>query len=110
MTGVPVTGSKDYRALRPGSLLLQLLVVVLAEVILFASYGAREAQFHWATHFLVGLTAASVFLLIRLLRTGAPGPRFLLLTVLGFHLYAMTPDLLFRIGVVTVQVPRGVAR
>lgn len=98
MTGVPVLGSSDYRALRPGSLLLQLLVVVLAEVILFASYGAHEARFHWATHFLVALSAAAVFLLVRLLRTGVPGPR-LLLTVLGFHLYAMTPDLLFRVGV-----------
>lgn len=88
-----------YQALAPAPLLLQLVVLVLAEIALFASYGAHDAQFHWATHFLVALTAAAVFLLAWLLRTGAPGPRLLLLPVLGFHLYAMTPDLLFRIGV-----------
>ena len=93
-----MTGNQAYQALRPVSLLVQLLVVVLAELALFASYGAHEAQFHWATHFLVALTAAALFLLARLLWTGIPGPQFLLLTVLGTHLYAMTPDLLFRLG------------
>lgn len=88
-----------YRALRPRSLAVQLALLVVAEIALFASYDVHEARFHWATHFLVGLTFASLVLLIRLLLTGAPGPRFLLLPVLGFHLYAMAPDLLFRGGV-----------
>ena len=88
-----------YRPLRPISLMVQLVVLVLAEVALYVSYDAHDAQFHWATHFLVALAFTAVLLLARLLLTGTPGPRFLLLTVLGFHLFAMTPDLLFRGGV-----------
>ena len=99
MNGVSAPETPAYRALQPVSLCLQVLLLVVAEVMLFVSYGAHEAQFHWATHFLVALTAAAIFLLAWLLRTGAPGPRLLLLPVLGFHLYAMTPDLLFRVGV-----------
>lgn len=92
-------GPQLYRPLQPISLMLQLVVVVLAEFALYASYDAHDARFHWATHFLVALSFTAVLLLSRLLLTGAPGPRFLLLTVLGFHLFAMTPDLLFRGGV-----------
>ena len=99
MNTAVVPKSRAYQALRPVSMLLQLTFLVLAEIALFASYSAHDAEFHWATHFLVALTAAALFLLFRLLRTGTPGPRFLLLPVLGFHLYAMTPDLLFRVGV-----------
>lgn len=91
--------ARAYRSLHPVSLALQLLALVLAEVALFASYGAHDARFHWATHFLVGLAFTALVLLGTLLLTGAPGPRFLLLAVLGFHLYAMAPDLLFRGGV-----------
>lgn len=91
--------SRAYRPLRPTSLAVQLVVLVLAEIALFASYADHDARFHWATHFLVALAFTSLLLLARLLLTGAPGPRFLLLTVLGFHLYAMAPDLLFRGGV-----------
>ena len=40
-----------------------------------------------------------MLLLARLLLTGSPGLRFLLPAVLGFHLFAMTADLLFRGGV-----------
>lgn len=99
MSDRPATWALSYRALRPRSLLVQLAVLVAAEVLLFASYGAHDARFHWATHFLVGLSFAALWCLARLLLTGAPGPRWLLLTVLGFHLYAMLPDLLFRGGV-----------
>lgn len=99
MTVAPAGWARAYRPLHPLSLSLQLLVLVLAEVALFASYGAHDARFHWATHFLVGLGFTAMLLLGRLLLTGAPGPRYLLLTVLGFHLYAMAPDLLFRAGV-----------
>ena len=98
MSGPPNSSARAYRPLRPVSLAVQLLVLLLAEVALFASYRAHEAKFHWATHFLVGLTAAALFLLVRLLVTGRPGP-LPLLTVLAFHLYAMAPDLLFRGGV-----------
>ena len=99
MSADPDGWSQAYRPLRPFSLALQLVLLVLAEVALYASYSAHDARFHWATHFLVGLAFASLVLLARLLVTGAPGPRLLLPTVLAFHLYAMLPDLLFRGGV-----------
>ena len=90
--------AQAYRPLHPVSLAAQLVVLVVAEVALFASYDVHDARFHWATHFLVALSFTAVLLLARLLLTGAPGPRFLLLTVLAFHLFAMAPDLLFRGG------------
>lgn len=99
MSERPHEWARAYRALHPRSLLAQLVVLVLAEVLLFTSYGAHDARFHWATHFLVGLAFAALWCLARLMVTGAPGPRWLLMTVLGFHLYAMLPDLLFRGGV-----------
>ena len=99
MSARPEAWAKAYRALHPRSLLVQLVILVLAEILLFKSYGAHDARFHWATHFLVGLGFAALWCLTRLLLTGAPGPRWLLMTVLGFHLYAMLPDLLFRGGV-----------
>ena len=99
MSTDPAGWAHAYRPLRPRSLAVQLVVLVLAEIALYASYSAHDARFHWATHFLVGLAYASLVLLFRLLVTGAPGPRLLLMVVLGFHLYAMLPDLLFRGGV-----------
>ena len=93
------TWARGYRPLHPVSLAGQLVVLILAEVVLFASYDAHDARFHWATHFLVALSFTALLLLVRLLLSGAPGPRFLLLTLLAFHLFAMTPDLLFRGGV-----------
>ena len=99
MNAAPDRWSRAYRPLRPRSLAVQLVVLVVAEVALYASYDVHDARFHWATHFLVALAFASLVLLVRLLVTGAPGPRLLLPTVLGFHLFAMAPDLLFRAGV-----------
>jgi len=87
-----------YLPLRPRSLAVQLGILVLAEIALYFSYADHDARFHWATHFLVALGFTALLLLGRLLVTGAPGPRYLLLTLLGFHLYAMAPDLLFRGG------------
>jgi len=78
---------------------VQLVLLVVAEVALYASYDVHDARFHWATHFLVALAYASLILFVRLLVTGAPGPRLLLPAVLGFHLFAMTPDIVFRGGV-----------
>ncbi len=52
--------SPAYRPLGPRRLAVQLVVLVAAEVALFASYRGHEAGFHWATHFLVGLTAAAL--------------------------------------------------
>ena len=99
MSADPDGWARAYRPLRPLSLAVQLVVLVVAEVALYVSYSAHDAQFHWATHFLVGLVFASLVLLFRLLVTGAPGPWLLLPMVLVFHLYAMLPDLLFRGGV-----------
>lgn len=83
-----------YRPLRPRGLLVQVMIVVGAEVLLYISYSGHQAAFHWATHFLVGLTAAASVNLACLALKGAPA-RGQLLSVLGLHLYAMAPDLLF---------------
>lgn len=99
MSADPDGWGKAYRPLRPRSLAVQLALLVLAEIALYASYDAHDARFHWATHFLVALAFASLLLLVRLLVTGVPGPRLLLPVVLGFHVFAMAPDLLFRGGV-----------
>lgn len=99
MSVEPGAWAKAYRSLRPVSLAVQLVLLVAAELVLYVSYDVHDARFHWATHFLVGLAFASLVLLARLLLTGVPGPRLLLTTVLGFHLFAMLPDLLFRGGV-----------
>lgn len=86
-----------YAPLRPGTLLWQLAVLVLVEVLLYSSYATHSARFHWATHFLVGLVAASLWWTAFLLVTARPS-RFQLLSILGFHLWAMWPDLVFRTG------------
>jgi len=99
VSATPGAWARAYRPLRPRSLTVQLVVLVLAEVALYSSYADHDALFHWATHFLVALGFTALLLLGRLLVTGVPGPRYLLLTLLGFHLYAMAPDLLFRGGV-----------
>ena len=99
MIETPEPWTLAYRPLRPRSLGVQMVVLVLAEIGLYASYAGHDARFHWATHFLVALAYTSLLLLARLAVTGAPGPRYLLLTLLGFHLYAMAPDLVFRGGI-----------
>ena len=88
-------GSEAYAPLRPRTLLWQLVVLVVAELLLYASYATHEARFHWATHFLVGLTVAAVWRALFLLVAARPS-RFQLLSILGFHLWAMWPDLVFR--------------
>jgi pimeloyl-ACP methyl ester carboxylesterase len=85
-----------YAPLRPRTLLWQLAVLVVGELVLYASYATHEARFHWATHFLVGLTVAALWRALFLLVAARP-TRFQLLSILGFHLWAMWPDLLFRV-------------
>lgn len=87
-----------YAPLRPATLLWQLAVLVVVEIALYASYSVHEARFHYATHLLVGLTAASVWRALFLLVAARP-TRFQLLGIAGFHLWAMWPDLVFRTGV-----------
>jgi pimeloyl-ACP methyl ester carboxylesterase len=86
---------RAYAPLRPKTLLWQLAVLVVVEMALYASYGAHSARFHWATHFLVGLTVAAAWRALFLLVAARP-TRFQLLSILGFHLWAMWPDLVFR--------------
>lgn len=90
--------SGTYRPLRPHGLIAQLLVLVLAEYGLFLSYRDQDADFHWATHFLVGLAAAALLNFAWLVLKAAPA-RGAVLSVLAAHLVAMFPDLLFRAGV-----------
>lgn len=90
--------ARAYRPLRPAGLGVQLALLVLAEYALFHSYRGHDADFHWATHFLVGLTVAAAINLAWLFVKGAPA-RGMLLSVLAAHLFAMAPDLLFNVGV-----------
>lgn len=98
MSAGAATWSLAYRPLRVRSLLLQVAVLAIAEVLLFASYRGHEASFHWATHFLVGLSAAALTNLAWLALKGAPA-RWQVLSILAWHLYAMLPDLLFSAGI-----------
>ena len=86
------------RLLLHRSWLTQVAVLLLAEFGLFQSYRHHDAGFHWAAHFLVGLTAAALLGLAWLGVRGS-APRAFLLWVLAAHLFAMFPDLLFRAGV-----------
>lgn len=98
MTSARPSWTATYRALHPRSLTIQLVVLVLAEVLLFRTYSVHDARFHWATHFLVAVIVAAIVMIVLLALRKAPGPRFPLLLVLGLHLYAMAPDLVFRAG------------
>lgn len=93
-----VATQRATRRLRPRHLLNQLAVLVTAEIWLFASYRGHGAGFHWATHFLVGLTAAALFNLGWLIFTRTPAPGQFL-SVLIAHLVAMLPDFLFGAGI-----------
>ena len=94
----PAVWSAAYRPLKPRALLVQLAGLIAVEVVLWSSYAAQEARLHWATHFLVGLTAAALLNLAWLTLKGAPA-RGLILWVIGLHLFAMAPDLVFPAGV-----------
>ena len=61
MSGTGSALPRAYLPLRPGSLVMQLAILIAVEVILFRLYRVNESDFHWATHFLVGLTAAALW-------------------------------------------------
>lgn len=84
--------------LRPVSLAVQAAVVVAAELYLYATYTGHDAAFHWATHFLVGVLVTALWHAVHLRLRRRPAPAQLV-SVLGFHLVAMAPDLVFRAGV-----------
>lgn len=98
MTALAEPWARAYRPLRARTLLAQLVLLVVVEVLLFHSYRDHEADFHWAAHFLVGLSAAALFNLVWLAIKGAPA-RGLLISILLGHLFAMAPDLIFNAGV-----------
>lgn len=98
MTRVSRQWPRAYRPLRPVTLMVQLVVLVVAELGLYASYAGHDARFHWATHFLVALLLTAVWQAVHLLVAARPA-RGQLLTILVFHLWAMWPDLAFRAGV-----------
>ena len=89
---------RAYRPLRPAGLVLQILGLVAAEVLLYQAYSVHDSRFHWATHFLVGVLVAAVWHAGYLLVAARPAP-LQVLSVVGFHLLAMWPDLAFRGGV-----------
>lgn len=86
------------RPLGPRTILAQLTIVVVAEGVLFALYSAQDARFHWATHLLAALTTAALVSLAWLTFKGRPA-RGQVLLVLGLHVVAMFPDVLFSAGV-----------
>ncbi|WP_380167880.1 hypothetical protein [Jannaschia sp. R86511] len=85
-------------ALRPLTLAVQAVVLVVAEVVLYRTYTGHDAAFHWSTHFLVAVIVTVAWHALHLRWRARPAPAQLL-SVLGFHLVAMAPDLLFRAGV-----------
>lgn len=98
MTRTRAHWPQAYRPLHPRTLLVQAVVLAGAEVALYTSYSAHDARFHWATHFLVALLATALWQSLHLLVAARPA-RGQLVTILLFHLWAMWPDLIFRVGV-----------
>jgi len=90
--------SGPYGPLRPRRLAVEIAALVVAEALLLRVYGSYDSSFHWAAHFLVAVIATSLWLATYLLVTSRPAPGQVLM-VLPFHLYAMFPDLLYRVGI-----------
>ena len=70
---------------------------VAVEVALYLQYRAKDARFHWLTHFLVGGAAALLLMTLWVAAKGRPA-RFPLLWIVAAHLFAMFPDFLFEGG------------
>lgn len=73
-------------------------VAIFVEVLLYLSYRAHDARFHWLTHVLVGGSTAFLLMAAWSWTTRRPARLPIVWLLLG-HLYAMVPDLLFRAGV-----------
>lgn len=97
MSAAPSPWTRDYPAVRPRTLVWQLVVLVAVELVIFRRYDAEQTRFHWSTHWLDAV-AFTALLLARLLITGRPGPRYLIQMLVGFHVYAIVPDLMFSEG------------
>ena len=72
-------------------------IAITAEVVFAYAYIRLELPFHLLLHFLVGAGAALV--LRSILRAHGYVPGSVLLWVIGGHVIALAPDLLFRMGV-----------
>lgn len=83
---------------RPAAICAWCALAVGVEVVLYVSYFAHEARFHWFTHFFVGASAALVVMTVIAWRTRRPVPLPLVWPILG-HLVAMFPDFLFEAGI-----------
>lgn len=68
------------------------------EALLYLSYQAEDATFHWFTHLFVGASAALLVMAVIVARTRRPVRLPLLWPVLG-HLAAALPDALFSRGI-----------
>ena len=77
---------------------LRCIVFAAAELGLYLSYRSHDARFHWATHFLVGATAATLGMALYAALRDKPPPDPEL-WLLGAHLFAMFPDFLFEAGI-----------
>ena len=87
-----------YKPLRPLSLAAQIVGLVGFELLLYQAYAVHDSRFHYATHLLVALIAAAAVNALFLLTAARPAPAQLL-GVAGWHLVAMWPDLVFRLGI-----------
>lgn len=70
---------------------------VAVEVALYLQYRAKDARFHWFTHFLVGGAAALLLMTLWVVALRRPA-RFPMLWIVAAHLFAMFPDFLFEGG------------
>jgi hypothetical protein len=84
--------------LRPLTLAVQAVALVVTQVVIYRTYTGHDAAFHWSTHFLVAVIATALWHTLHLRWRGRPA-RAQVLTLIGFHLIAMAPDLAFRAGV-----------
>lgn len=73
------------------------VVAIFVEIVLYVSYRAQDARFHWLTHVLVGGSTAFLVMAAWSWITRRPARLPIIWWLFG-HLYAMVPDLLFRAG------------
>ena len=92
------TWRRAYRPLRLRTLLPQVLVLLAAEGLLLAAHPDHEAGFRWASHFLVAMTMWGSVNLLWLALKGAPAGGQVA-TLLGWHLFALFPDLPSAMGI-----------
>ena len=91
------TWARAYRPLTLRAISPQLVVLIAAEVLLLATYRDHEASAQWAPHLLVAMTMWAVVNLLWLALKGAPAGGQVL-TLVGWHLFAVLPDLLLSAG------------